>query len=739
MTPFDMLRFTASTALFVCLLGSWTQPVRGADVVIVTGAEAPAIERFAGEELADQFVRVFDDVDVEVTDAPTADAEALVLVGSPATNSHVREIVGESWPDLTDQGLVIRTTNRSGAAALIVGGGSPVATLWAVYELGHQLGIRYLLHGDIDPAEKRELDISGYDVVQEPVLRERTWRTINDFAIGPESWGLEDHRRILHQLAKLKYNRLMLQVYPWQPFVRYEFGGVSKQTAVLWYGEEYRLDSDSAGRKAFQGRSVFENPDFAGVSGFDEMTDAGIAHVRGLIDAAHGLGMSVGLSISPLEFPREFQPVLEGSTMARGINHLTIIPGGRQGPTDEVLRDLTATKIRAYVETYADLDTLYLSLPEFPEWDQHAEAAWQLLMPRLGEHDLSLEELVRSASERSLIASGARGEQAVKGNIVGLAFFQSLLADERLLRRPDGTTLELVVTQVDPALFPILDRVVPEGAATLNFVDYTARRVAEHRDLLAAVPAEKVDSRLILTLADDNVGVLPQSALRSLGQLTTELKRNGWTGFSTRYWLTAELDTPVHVLSRASWNRESSFDAESVSLWTDITGDASVADRLRIGWDHLEDATDLIDRNDIGFAFPVQGMLMKHFVARPAPEWWQETIDHYTQYMTEMYRAHGAAAPRAKPLLFYYAKRGEYALQYWGAVQAVRAAAIAEDAGDRDEALSQLEEAMELTYNCIDTLADVAQDQSDLGLIAVLNAYAWRPLLAEYDRLSEDP
>ena len=65
--------------------------------------------------------------------------------------------------------------------------------------------------------------------------------------------------------------------------------------------------------------------------------------------------------------------------------------------------------------------------------------------------------------------------------------------------------------------------------------------------------------------------------------------------------------------------------------------------------------------------------------------------------------------------------------------------AIAEEAGDRDEALAQVEEAMELTYNCINTLADVARDQSDRGLIAVLNAYAFRPLLAEYDRLAEEP
>ena len=36
----------------------------------------------------------------------------------------------------------------------------------------------------------------------EPTLRLRTWRTVNDFAIGPESWGLAEQKRFLGQLAK---------------------------------------------------------------------------------------------------------------------------------------------------------------------------------------------------------------------------------------------------------------------------------------------------------------------------------------------------------------------------------------------------------------------------------------------------------------------------------------------------------------------------------------------------------
>lgn len=713
-------------------------------VSVVVADDAPPLERFAATELARQLTEVFADVDPTLADSPAADARQIVLIGSPATNPHVKAAAGE-WPQLSDQGLLIRTTPGT-TPTLIVGGGSPVATLWAVYELGHRLGIRYLLRGDTLPNAKRALDLAGHDCVLEPELRVRTWRTINCFAIGPESWGLADHEKFLAQLAKLKFNDVMLSIWPWQPFVNYEFDGVKKQTALLWFGDEYPIDRESAGRKAFSGKTKFENPDFAGLTTPEEMTKAGIAHARGIIDAAHRLGMTVGICISPLEFPREFQPVLPGSRVAKGLKDLTISPSAELGPNLSALQDLAAIQIRAVVDTYPEIDTLYLTMPEFPEWDQHAEGVWQQLEPKLKDRGVTLESLVSTARDRKLVASGDRGERALKGNLVGLKFLQQLLLSRLAprgdlsnpqLRKPDGQPLDLVVVDIDPALFQLFDELLPAGAGTLNFIDYTARRVVANRDLLRAVPADKVRSRLIMTLADDNVGVLPQSALQSLGILTNDLQELKWEGFSTRYWMPTELDPSVYYLSRAAWQKGAQPRDVFVELFTTTTGNASAAERLWIGWEHLEAATNLIDEKDLGFTFPVPGMLMKHYTDAPIPEWWAELKAHYTAYSNEMYRSHGACAPQGRPLLFYYAKRSEYVLEYLATVQAVREAGIAKAAGDNDKALEQLEAATTSMYNCINTLADVARDQSDRGLIAVLNAYAYRPLLAEFERMSE--
>ena len=72
------------------------------------------------------------------------------------------------------------------------------------------------------------------------------------------------------------------------------------------------------------------------------------------------------------------------------------------------------------------------------------------------------------------------------------------------------------------------------------------------------------------------------------------------------------------------------------------------------------------------------------------------------------------------------------------AAKALRESAVAREKGDMEQAIEHMEVALEQTYNCMTTLADVARDQSDRGLIAVLNAYAYQPLKREYDRLVDE-
>ena len=226
------------------LLPSVSGDVFSAEVTVILAEDAEPLEQTAAQELDDQFERLFGSNVSISTELP--DQGHVVLLGSPSTNPHVRQLEDFRWPEVSTQGVVIRTHEMNGLPGVVIGGGSPVATLWAVYEFGYQLGARYLLRGDIFP-EPQPLKLGGWDVVQEPELPQRTWRTVNDFALGPESWPVADQTRLFKQLAKLRFNKIMLSVYPWQPFVHYRFRSVEKRTAMLWYGEVFEIDSDSPG------------------------------------------------------------------------------------------------------------------------------------------------------------------------------------------------------------------------------------------------------------------------------------------------------------------------------------------------------------------------------------------------------------------------------------------------------------------------------------------------------------
>ncbi|HTI51888.1 MAG TPA: hypothetical protein VL475_13085, partial [Planctomycetaceae bacterium] len=337
------------------------------------------------------------------------------------------------------------------------------------------------------------------------------------------------------------------------------------------------------------------------------------------------------------------------------------------------------------------------------------------------------------ARGRHLIASGERGVQSLRGNITALEFFNRLLADKELTRLPGGRTAKVVISDIDPALFPFLDKLLPAGTGALHFVDYTARRVAENRAILKTVPARTVPSSLILTLADDNVGVLPQMTYTSLATLIDELCAGGWEGFSTRYWIVGDLDFSAYYLSRASFNPAITPRQALEELAAPALGEGT-AERTMKAFDLIEQATTLIDQNDIGFSFPVPNMIMKHYAgSQPVPEWWGKAKGMYLAATDEMYRVNTRTREGNRDFSLYLARRCEFGAEYLNCVEAVRKAGIAREKGDRETQLAELEKSIESLHAALNALAAVARSNSDRGVIAVLNEYGYRPLRKELE------
>ena len=714
---------------------------------IVCGEKAPELERFAAEELRRYLIQLYNR-DVPVVSVLPESGPA-VLVGSPAT--HPAGTASVRWSELSEQGIVLRTVEREGRRFLVVGGGSPQATLWAVYELVERLGVRFLLHGDVLPRRPNPFPPEGLDLVREPVFPVRWWRTVNDFAMGPESWGMADHRPVLDQLAKLKFNRILLSFWPWQPFVDLRVRAIRRKGATLWFGYRYPITDDMPGRHLFGDEEEFWNPDLPRGAPYEELTEAAQELAHHIMAYARSRGMQCGVTASLLDFPREFAPLLKDARPVHQLEHLTVVPGPGQDLEDPGLIELATSVVQATVRTYPEADFLLVGMPEFRQWVDQYERAWRELDERYGIEDVwPLEELLeRARCRRGYAGDGERAVQEVKGDLVGLCFYDRVFRQMEALRDTPRPDIGLVYMAISEELFPILGRILPPGSELLNFLDYTSSRVLRRKEALGHLPAESVPASLVLTLHDDNVGVLPQLTAGSIAELLGELRARGWKGFSTRYWLTGDHDLCVATLARMAWDPGATKEEVYRDYLGRLCGEAEP--EVREALEEVERVTTALELGEmgLGLTFPVPDMMAKHWRPGPFPEELSKDREGYRRALEAFRRALRKVEPSGRPFVEYWIGRLEFGISYLGVIERVRRAASLEaearKAQDRSDEMTyrrllkeveeEAQKALELAQSALETYARVARDRSDLGAIATMGEYVWRWLKQKKEEL----
>lgn len=747
------------------------QPGRRARVGIVIGIKTPPLERFAAGQLAD-YIRKIYAVEADRVKDPSGYRGTLYLIGSPGTNPHVAKALGvRGWPKLTDQGIVLKRTRYGDQPALVVGGGSPVATLWAVYDLVERWGVCYLLHGDVLPADPDMEDLVGLgavkdDVVLEPALRARWWRTVNDFACGPESWGIADYRVVLGQLAKLKFNRIFLSLWPWQPFLDPEVKGIRRKAAHLWFNFHYPITDDMPGRRAFGNIEEFWNPDLPRGAGYAEFTAAAQRHCHEITSFAQSVGMRCGVVANLVSYPPEFAPLLTDPKPVHQLGSMSVGPGPKTPIDDDKMTALASAFLKATIDTYPECDWVMLGMPEFRAWADHYEMAWKALDAKYGiEKICPLAAVIKRAGKRTGYPGGAsRALTEAKGDIVALYFYDRLVSDLGVLKESKRPDAKIVYMNAAEELFPVLARLVPPGSELLNFVDYTASRIVARKDALRTLPGRDVPASLIFTLHDDNVGLLPQLATGSFATLLDVMIPSGWAGFSTRYWLIGDHDLSVGYVARRAWEpslRPEEYYKRQIAA---VCGEAAVPAMLD-AMKTLEAVTIALDGPGLGLTFPVPGMIMKFWSTGSLPDYLVHAGKQYVHAMECVRRADrarratlGQPGSRARSAaadeyLAYWMGRFVFGAGYIDTIEATHRAATAEaeandirKAGKTDackakiaEAAKLAEQAEQTARKTIDAYAAIVRDQSDRGAIATMAEYVWRPLRDRAKQLKTEP
>lgn len=254
----------------------------GPAVAVVTGPSPAPLEQLAVKELEKTLVALFD-AKVTLTDTPT-DASNCFLLGDPDTNPAVKSAIGETWPaDLGEQGHLVKST----AQGLVLGGGSPAATLWAVAEYAHLNGIRVVPNGEYLPVEKPAFTLDGFNTVLKPTQEVRAWRTLGTSPASQAVWGAEDLAALFRRLALMKFNRVVFAMQPSQVFA-----GAATEESGIWEGEPIDVTGDLAGRAVFKGAKIFDHPALKKATTPEARRDAAIAFMKEAIASAKGAGLA---------------------------------------------------------------------------------------------------------------------------------------------------------------------------------------------------------------------------------------------------------------------------------------------------------------------------------------------------------------------------------------------------------------------------------------------------------------
>jgi hypothetical protein len=707
------LRLAIGCAVWLSAFGTQAAAA-GPRVDLVVGHDAPRLERLAAEELRGQLQRLYD-ADVQIhSQWPDSDAR-VILLGSPQTNPTLHTAIGDRWPELSGQGHCLRSIEYQKRPALIVGGGSPVATLWAAHELAHRFGMRSLLHGDYPPITPVPLTVENFDAVLEPTVRVRAWRLMGDSLIGTQGWGIAEHQQLLRQLAKQKFNRIVIDAHAWQPFVHFAHADIEKKSGVLFAGWRFPVAGDTPGRAAFRGAEYFDNPEFADATTYPQRRAAGEKLLHGVIDGAKEVGMDVVLQIRPFEFPAEFAPAMADTAASERLEHLSVVPGAKQDPRDARLIAVAAAQLRAYLMTYPQIDAVYLDVSGVWPWKTQASSEWQRLEKELGFGDfLPLPNGFPAAQN-----------PAVQSQVVALSFVYGLLQQQRdVLVSNSGAKLPLGVAGLDPALGGLLPHLLPSGAEAV----WTA--VDDSTGIEGRPPAQAgmFSPLWLFPLGNEQAGVLPQMSTASIGELLKRVRQAHGPGYVVASEAPGDLSPTAYYLSRASFDGDLTSAAAVDELVTTICGEG-VASRVSLGFEILESATREASSR-IGSAQP--DMILRHYAAQaPPPEEWARMLGAYTETMNEMYRGNTRARQGGRSFSLYYAKKNEFGLHYMTCLDAVRKAGQAEPGSD--ERIAGLEQAVEAMYSALSALSEVARDPSDRATIAVLNEFAFRQLLKELD------
>ncbi len=340
-----------------------------ARALIVVGRESAPFYRWVAGEIQ-RYLRDLTGAELPIVSSDAIPAgQPILVIGGPKANPLSASIEQKNIADfagLKPEGFIVQTVDVEGRPAVVIGGNDETATMYAAYEFLERLGLAFQITGDILPQRRAELKLPVASVRMEPALKNRGLH-MRHFVMP---WmGLDDFRRMIDQMAKLKFNYLEFYWYVGGPWIEHSHQGEEGQIDATYTKDSgyltWNLTAGSHTTKDVKiGRELFKQervcaPEFAKVQNQKEAQQVARKWLKEAIAYAHQRKIKIwlGQGDCPTVLPNlgKHSPLANGD-WGGGALHMP--------PGDSVGVEIWEAMIHSMIETYPEADGYWVWLAE---------------------------------------------------------------------------------------------------------------------------------------------------------------------------------------------------------------------------------------------------------------------------------------------------------------------------------------------------------------------------------------
>jgi len=669
---------------------------------------------------------------------------------------------------LSKQGYIFRRIDRN---TLAIVGGSPIAVLWAVYDLVEQWGVRYELHGDVFPDKPAPMAFPDSSSPCEPTLPLRCFRTYNVLTNNTCTWPAEDYRVLIDQLTKLRFNAIMICSRPADPFVDLRFHGVRKSIAAPNFGWLPRIRPDHPGHDQMvasgdAARGVFANPDLLPDVPYAQTIAAGQRYARKIFRMAHARSMNC-LVVAPIA---DFDPAIRRKLCALTKPKHKVNPSPmvrlRYGAYQEggdvetgrcmtaknpVFLDLLSTNMQAHIDAFPDADAFFFTSTEFGGSGADFSQAWKTLDKKYSLSNIATLGKIEREARENAEDDPDRSERELRSDIVILNVLDKLINERGLDMRRARRGATVGPGGLAAELHQFLPRIVPHGSMFFANYGYMPGHVATRTDTLRLDDPQSVRFLLTVSAEDDNIGLLPQMTGPSVHKIFRALQKVGAAGFLTRQWQHSNLLPTFHYMAHAAWDKHWTPVSAYHHLFGSICGPRATEAAVK-ALKRIERITTHLHENTICISFRVPNWITRFWKSWPEslpPAFLDKIARVYEKASDELVVAGRASRPAGRDILHALERHTRHGQFYCASLAALGRAREAQDVSDQvlantdkefgsDEwpaggfdrldasqkaVQSHTHDAQHLMRRCCETFAEGVRDRNDLAALATLNSY----------------